>query len=90
MGINLPNIVNSVTKQTQACFEPSLDYCVTKIPRWDLNKFVGVSKNIGTAMKSVGEVMAIGRTWEESMQKVSNETNQYLSHPYLLSSLVSL
>ena len=69
MGINLPQIINSVTKKTQACFEPSLDYVVTKIPRWDLNKFEGVSKNIGTAMKSVGEVMAIGRTWEESMQK---------------------
>jgi len=69
MGITLPEIVNSVTGVTQACFEPSLDYCVTKIPRWDLNKFEGVSKYIGTAMKSVGEVMAIGRTWEESMQK---------------------
>lgn len=68
-GINLPNIVNSVTQTTQACFEPSLDYVVTKVPRWDLGKFEGVSKQIGTAMKSVGEVMAIGRTWEESMQK---------------------
>jgi carbamoyl-phosphate synthase (ammonia) len=69
MGITLPEITNTVTRVTQACFEPSLDYVVTKIPRWDLNKFEGVSKNIGTAMKSVGEVMAIGRTWEESMQK---------------------
>jgi len=50
-------------------FEPSLDYVVTKVPRWDLSKFEGVSTNIGTAMKSVGEVMGIGRTWEESMQK---------------------
>lgn len=69
MGITLPEIINSVTGTTQACFEPSLDYVVTKIPRWDLGKFEGVSKHIGTAMKSVGEVMAIGRTWEESMQK---------------------
>jgi carbamoyl-phosphate synthase (ammonia) len=69
MGLTLPEIQNSVTKKTQACFEPSLDYCVTKVPRWDLGKFEGVSKVIGTAMKSVGEVMAIGRTWEESMQK---------------------
>lgn len=69
MGITLPEIKNSVTKVTQACFEPSLDYVVTKIPRWDLGKFEGVSNQIGTAMKSVGEVMGIGRTWEESMQK---------------------
>ena len=69
MGLTLPEIQNSVTKKTQACFEPSLDYVVTKVPRWDLGKFEGVSKVIGTAMKSVGEVMAIGRTWEESMQK---------------------
>jgi carbamoyl-phosphate synthase (ammonia) len=69
MGIDLPDIINSVTGTTQACFEPSLDYVVTKVPRWDLGKFEGVSKHIGTAMKSVGEVMAIGRTWEESVQK---------------------
>jgi carbamoyl-phosphate synthase (ammonia) len=69
MGITLPEITNSVTGTTQACFEPSLDYVVTKVPRWDLGKFQGVSTKIGTAMKSVGEVMAIGRTWEESIQK---------------------
>lgn len=69
MGTALPDIKNSVTGTTQAMFEPSLDYVVTKIPRWDLGKFKGVSKQIGTAMKSVGEVMAIGRTWEESIQK---------------------
>lgn len=69
MGITLPEITNTVTGTTQACFEPSLDYVVTKVPRWDLVKFEGVSKHIGTAMKSVGEVMAIGRTWEESIQK---------------------
>ena len=69
MGTTLPEIINSVTGVTQACFEPSLDYVVTKVPRWDLAKFAGVSPLIGTAMKSVGEVMAIGRTWEESIQK---------------------
>ena len=69
LGITLPEITNSVTGCTQACFEPSLDYVVTKVPRWDLGKFENVSQKIGTAMKSVGEVMAIGRTWEESMQK---------------------
>ena len=69
LGISLPEIQNAVTKKTQACFEPSLDYIVTKIPRWDLSKFEGVSQEIGSAMKSVGEVMAIGRTDEESFQK---------------------
>ncbi len=58
-----------MTKKTQACFEPSLDYIVTKIPRWDMSKFEGVSTQIGSAMKSVGEVMGIGRTTEESLQK---------------------
>uniref|UniRef100_A0A7S2UQ81 Carbamoyl phosphate synthase arginine-specific large chain n=1 Tax=Attheya septentrionalis TaxID=420275 RepID=A0A7S2UQ81_9STRA len=69
LGLPLTEVQNSVTKKTQACFEPSLDYVVTKIPRWDLTKFIGVSKEIGSAMKSVGEVMGIGRTIEESMQK---------------------
>jgi len=69
LGKPLPELRNSVTKSTTACFEPSLDYVVTKIPRWDLKKFHQVSKQIGSAMKSVGEVMAIGRTFEESMQK---------------------
>jgi len=69
LGITLPEIQNSVTKSTQACFEPSLDYIVTKIPRWDLSKFQGVATEIGSSMKSVGEVMAIGRTWEECIQK---------------------
>merc|ERR1719331_1621024 len=66
LGIPLNEVQNAVTKKTQACFEPSLDYCVTKIPRWDLGKFENVSKEIGSAMKSVGEVMGIGRTFEES------------------------
>lgn len=69
LGIPLTEVINSVTKKTQACFEPSLDYIVTKIPRWDMAKFQGVSTAIGSAMKSVGEVMGIGRTMEESIQK---------------------
>ena len=70
LGYPLPDLKNSVTKNTTANFEPSLDYVVTKIPRWDLKKFDRVSRTIGSSMKSVGEVMAIGRTWEESLQKV--------------------
>eukprot|EP00592_Proboscia_alata_P019572 CAMPEP_0194419310 /NCGR_PEP_ID=MMETSP0176-20130528/18500_1 /TAXON_ID=216777 /ORGANISM="Proboscia alata, Strain PI-D3" /LENGTH=1537 /DNA_ID=CAMNT_0039226239 /DNA_START=109 /DNA_END=4722 /DNA_ORIENTATION=- len=69
LGIPLSEVENAVTKRTKACFEPSLDYIVTKIPRWDMAKFQGVSKEIGSAMKSVGEVMGIGRTLEESFQK---------------------
>lgn len=69
LGYGLHELKNSVTKTTSAFFEPSLDYIVCKIPRWDLNKFIGVSKNIGSSMKSVGEVMAIGRTFEEAIQK---------------------
>lgn len=69
LGIQLPDIKNSTTEQTTACFEPSLDYIVTKIPRWDLDRFHMTSKQIGSSMKSVGEVMAIGRTFEESFQK---------------------
>jgi len=69
LGIPMTEVVNQVTKKTQACFEPSLDYIVTKIPRWDMSKFEGVSPQIGSAMQSVGEVMAIGRTCEESIQK---------------------
>jgi carbamoylphosphate synthase large subunit len=56
LGITLPELTNAVTKQTSACFEPSLDYIVTKVPRWDLDKFQGVSNLIGSSMKSVGEV----------------------------------
>jgi len=71
LGLNIPlnEIKNSVTKSTCACFEPSLDYCVVKIPRWDLKKFTRVSTLLGSSMKSVGEVMAIGRTFEEAIQK---------------------
>ncbi|KAI0073350.1 carbamoyl-phosphate synth [Panus rudis PR-1116 ss-1] len=69
LGIPLNEIKNSVTKVTSACFEPSLDYCVVKIPRWDLKKFSRVSRLLSSSMKSVGEVMAIGRTFEETIQK---------------------
>lgn len=75
LGHRLPDIRNEVTKTTTANFEPSLDYVVTKIPRWDLSKFQHVNRNIGSAMKSVGEVMAIGRTWEESIQKAIRQVD---------------
>ncbi|MCX6229940.1 MAG: carbamoyl-phosphate synthase (glutamine-hydrolyzing) large subunit [Bacteroidetes bacterium] len=69
LGYGLHELKNAVTKTTTAFFEPALDYVVVKIPRWDLNKFIGVSKEIGSSMKSVGEVMAIGRSFEEAIQK---------------------
>lgn len=69
LGYGLFELKNSVTKTTSAFFEPALDYIVVKIPRWDLGKFHGVRKEIGSSMKSVGEVMAIGRTFEEAIQK---------------------
>ena len=69
LGYGLHELKNAVTKTTSAYFEPALDYVVCKIPRWDLGKFKGVSKQIGSAMKSVGEVMAIGRNFEEAIQK---------------------
>jgi len=69
LGYGLHELKNSVTKTTSAFFEPALDYIVCKIPRWDLNKFIGVSKMIDSSMKSVGEVMSIGRTFEEAIQK---------------------
>ena len=69
LGFGLHELKNSVTKTTTAFFEPALDYMVCKIPRWDLNKFHGVSKEIGSSMKSVGEIMAIGRSFEECIQK---------------------
>jgi carbamoyl-phosphate synthase large subunit len=75
LGHTLPELKNSVTKTTTACFEPSLDYIVTKIPRWDLSKFHNVSRDIGSCMKSVGEVMAIGRTFEESLQKAVRQVD---------------
>lgn len=69
LGYALHELKNAVTQTTTACFEPALDYVVCKIPRWDLNKFEGVTKEIGSSMKSVGEVMAVGRNFEEAVQK---------------------
>ncbi len=69
LGYGLFQLKNSVTKVTSAFFEPALDYVVVKIPRWDLTKFHGVKRELGSSMKSVGEVMAIGRTFEEALQK---------------------
>ncbi|TFG17579.1 MAG: carbamoyl-phosphate synthase (glutamine-hydrolyzing) large subunit [Promethearchaeota archaeon] len=69
IGYTLPELKNKITRITTACFEPALDYLVLKIPRWDLTKFQKVDRKIGSQMKSVGEVMAIGRTFEETLQK---------------------
>src|SRR5205807_9358415 len=69
LGYGLPDLKNSVTQTTTACFEPALDYVVVKVPRWDLKMFRNVVNQIGSAMKSVGEVMAIGRNFEEALQK---------------------
>lgn len=69
LGYGLFELKNSVTKTTSAFFEPALDYVVVKVPRWDLTKFHGVKRELGSSMKSVGEVMAIGRTFEEALQK---------------------
>ncbi|KAG8037356.1 hypothetical protein G9C98_005566 [Cotesia typhae] len=87
LGIPLPKIKNSVTSKTTACFEPSLDYCVVKIPRWDLNKFQRVSTKIGSSMKSVGEVMAIGRKFEEAFQKALRMVDENVTgfDPYIRS-----
>ena len=78
LGNDLVSIRNSVTKTTTACFEPSLDYCVVKMPRWDLKKFSNVSNKLGSSMLSVGEVMAIGRTFEETIQKACRMVNPAL------------
>ncbi|KAK6202929.1 multifunctional pyrimidine biosynthesis protein [Scheffersomyces amazonensis] len=79
LGLNIPlnEIKNSVTKSTSACFEPSLDYVVVKIPRWDLKKFTRVSALLSSSMKSVGEVMSIGRTFEEAIQKAIRSTDYH-------------
>ena len=69
VGYSLPEIPNGITRRTTAFFEPALDYIVCKLPRWDLAKFSGASTVIGSEMKSVGEVMAIGRTFPEVVQK---------------------
>ena len=69
LGYSLPELINRITKATTACFEPSLDYVVLKMPRWDFRKFEFVKRKLGSAMKSVGEIMAIGRNFEEVIQK---------------------
>ena len=69
LGYTLPELVNTITKVTSACFEPALDYMVVKMPRWDFRKFELVKRKLGSAMKSVGEVMAIGKNFEEVIQK---------------------
>lgn len=78
LGKDLVSLRNSVTKTTTACFEPSLDYCVLKMPRWDLKKFQRVSNKLGSSMLSVGEVMAIGRNFEEVIQKACRMVNPAL------------
>ena len=80
MGYGLFELKNSVTKTTSAFFEPALDYVVCKIPRWDLSKFHGVDKELGSSMKSVGEVMAIGRNFEEAIQKGLRMIGQKAMH----------
>ncbi|MDR2397484.1 MAG: carbamoyl-phosphate synthase (glutamine-hydrolyzing) large subunit [Spirochaetaceae bacterium] len=74
LGFSLAEIENRITRVTSACFEPALDYCVVKVPRWDLTKFKHVETRIGSEMKSVGEVMSIGRTFEEALQKALRMT----------------
>ncbi|WP_304221458.1 carbamoyl-phosphate synthase (glutamine-hydrolyzing) large subunit [Gracilinema caldarium] len=74
LGYSLVDIENRITRATKSCFEPALDYCVVKIPRWDLTKFKNVDQRIGSEMKSVGEVMSIGRTFEEALQKAIRMT----------------
>src|SRR5881628_1226521 len=69
VGMTLDEIPNDITKKTPACFEPTIDYVVVKIPKWQFEKFPGADSTLGTQMKSVGEVMAIGRTFKEAMMK---------------------
>jgi len=76
LGHDLVSLRNQVTRSTTACFEPSLDYCVVKIPRWDIDKFPTVEKSLGTQMKSVGEVMSIGRSFPEALQKAMRMVNE--------------
>jgi len=77
LGRALPAIRNSITQETTACFEPSLDYIVVKMPRWDLKKFERVNRQLGSSMKSVGEAMAIGRNFEETIQKAIRMVRDY-------------
>lgn len=80
IGLNLDEIKNSVTKNTFACFEPSLDYVVTKVPRWPFDKFTTADRSLGTQMKATGEVMAIGRTFEESLLKAIDSLDIKLNY----------
>lgn len=80
VGLNLDEIKNSVTQNTFACFEPSLDYIVTKVPRWPFDKFTGADRSLGTQMKATGEVMAIGRTFEESLLKAIDSLDIKLNY----------
>jgi len=81
VGYTLDEITNDITQKTPACFEPTLDYVVVKIPKWQFEKFPGADENLGPQMKSVGEVMAIGRTFKESLLKAvrSLETGKRMS-----------
>ncbi|MFW6256792.1 MAG: carbamoyl-phosphate synthase large subunit [Bacillota bacterium] len=76
VGYTLHELPNDITKETPACFEPAIDYCVTKVPRWDFDKFIGVNDTLTTQMKAVGEVMGIGRTFKESYQKALRSLEQ--------------
>lgn len=80
IGLNLDEIKNSVTQSTYACFEPSLDYIVTKVPRWPFDKFTTADRSLGTQMKATGEVMAIGRTFEESLLKAIDSLDIKLNY----------
>lgn len=80
LGLTLDEILNPVTKKTYACFEPALDYVVSKIPRWPFDKFVGANRRLGTQMKATGEVMALGRTIEESLLKAVRSLEVGLFH----------
>lgn len=80
VGLNLDEIKNSVTQNTYACFEPSLDYIVTKVPRWPFDKFTTADRSLGTQMKATGEVMAIGRTFEESLLKAIDSLDIKLNY----------
>jgi carbamoyl-phosphate synthase large subunit len=80
IGLNLDEIKNSVTQNTYACFEPSLDYIVTKVPRWPFDKFTSADRSLGTQMKATGEVMAIGRTFEESLLKAIDSLDIKLNY----------
>jgi carbamoyl-phosphate synthase large subunit len=85
IGLNLDEIKNSVTQNTYACFEPSLDYVVTKVPRWPFDKFSSADRSLGTQMKATGEVMAIGRTFEESLLKAIDSLDIKLNYQLGLS-----